>query len=270
MRTLIAIPVYNEGATVEPVLRAVRAYADRVLVIDDGSTDATPDILERLRPELGLDLIRHEANAGYGRAMREAFRRAHRDGYGWVITMDCDEQHEPASIPAFMRAAARDDLDIVSGSRYMDPRYAADQPPEDRRAINATLTGEINQRLGLSLTDAFCGFKAHRVEAMRGLHLTDDGYAFPMQLWAEAAANNLRVGEIPVRLIYKDLNRSFGGGLDEPTERLRHYRAVLDAAIARNAPARNASARRADPASIDAPTPPARSAGRCCGSGCDR
>jgi dolichol-phosphate mannosyltransferase len=234
MRTLIAIPVYNEAETVESVLRTVRTYADHVLAIDDGSTDATPDILDRLRRELDLDLIRHEANAGYGRAMREAFARAHRDGYDWVITMDCDEQHEPASIPAFVAAAEKDDLDIISGSRYLDERYAADRPPEDRRAINATLTREINERLGLSLTDSFCGFKAHRVSAMRRLHLTDNGYAFPMQLWAEVAAKGLRVGEIPVRLIYKDLSRTFGDGLDVPADRLRHYREVLDEAIARN------------------------------------
>ncbi|MCC5823716.1 MAG: glycosyltransferase family 2 protein [Phycisphaerales bacterium] len=234
MRTLIAIPVFNEAPTVEQVLRTVHGYHPNILIIDDGSTDDTPAILDRLRPELGFDLIRHEANAGYGRAMREAYARAHRDGYDWVITMDCDEQHEPASIPDFLAAAARDDLDIVSGSRYLDERFAADRPPEDRRAINATLTREINERLGLKLTDAFCGFKAHRVPAMRRLHLTDDGYAFPMQLWAEAAAKNLRIGEIPVRLIYKDLNRTFGDGLDIPTARLRHYREVLDAAIARN------------------------------------
>lgn len=234
MRTLIAIPVYNEAATVEQVLRTVREITPDMLVIDDGSTDATPEILDRLRPELGFDLIRHEANAGYGRAMREAFARAHRDGYDWVITMDCDEQHEPAMIPEFLAAAESGSFDIVSGSRYLDPRYAEDRPPEDRRAINATLTAEINERLGLNLTDAFCGFKAHRVSAMRRLHLSDDGYAFPMQLWAEAAAHRLRIGEIPVRLIYKDLNRSFGGGLDEPERRLRHYRSVLDAAIARH------------------------------------
>lgn len=256
MRTLIAIPVYNEAQTVESVVRTVRTYADHVLVIDDGSTDATPEILDRLRPELGLDLIRHEANAGYGRAMREAFARAHRDGYDWVITMDCDEQHEPESIPAFIAAAEKDNLDIISGSRYMDPRYAADRPPEDRRAINATLTKEINERLGLDLTDSFCGFKAHRVSAMRRLCLTDNGYAFPMQLWAEAAAKGLRIGEIPVRLIYKDLSRTFGDGLDVPADRLRHYREVLDAAIARNE-------------SGVTPTPAGAPGMTCCrGSGC--
>ena len=260
MRTLIAIPVYNEAKTVESVLRTVRGYADHVLAIDDGSTDDTAAILNRLRPELGLDLIRHEANAGYGRAMREAFARAHRDGYDWVITMDCDEQHEPASIPAFIDAARQDDLDIVSGSRYLDPRYAADRPPEDRRTINKTITAEINAKFGFDLTDAFCGFKAHRVSAMRQLRLDDDGYAFPMQLWAEAKSHGLRIGEIPVRLIYNDYSRTFGGGLDVPEERLRHYREVLDAAIKRSA--------RLDAQAETKISLEAAKSGSCCGGRC--
>lgn len=229
MRTLVAIPVYNEEHHVRSVLDRVRQFAPNILILDDGSSDRTPEILSELRPSYGFDLIRHEANAGYGRAIREIFNRAHRDNYDWVITMDCDDQHEPERIPDFLSAIEKNDLDIVSGSRYLsnDAQWAKDLPPGDRRAINATLTKEINARLGFNLTDSFCGFKAHRVSAMDKLDITDDGYAFPMQLWVQAAANNLRVGEIPVELIYNDPNRTFGGGLDDPTTRLNHYRCVL-------------------------------------------
>lgn len=229
MRTLVAIPVYNEEHHVRSVLDRVRQFAPNILILDDGSSDRTPEILSELRPSYGFDLIRHEANAGYGRAIREIFNRAHRDNYDWVITMDCDDQHEPERIPDFLSAIEKNDLDIVSGSRYLsnDAQWAKDLPPGDRRAINATLTKEINSRLGFNLTDSFCGFKAHRVSAMHKLDITDDGYAFPMQLWVQAAANNLRVGEIPVELIYNDPNRTFGGGLDDPTTRLNHYRCVL-------------------------------------------
>jgi dolichol-phosphate mannosyltransferase len=229
MRTLVAIPVYNEEHHVRSVLDRVRQFAPNILILDDGSSDRTPEILSELRPSYGFDLIRHEANAGYGRAIREIFSRAHRDQYDWVITMDCDDQHEPERIPDFLGAIEKNDLDIVSGSRYLsnDAQWAKDLPPGDRRAINATLTKEINTRLGFNLTDSFCGFKAHRVSAMHTLDITDDGYAFPMQLWVQAAANNLRVGEIPVELIYNDPNRTFGGGLDDPTTRLNHYRCVL-------------------------------------------
>ena len=235
MRTLVAIPVYNEQDTVRSVLERVSAFTSDILILDDGSSDRTADILNELRPEMGFDLIRHEANAGYGRAIREIFNRAHRDQYDWVITMDCDDQHEPERIPDFLSAIEDTELDIVSGSRYLsnDAQWAKDLPPGDRRAINATLTKEINARLGFTLTDSFCGFKAHRVSAMHTLDITDDGYAFPMQLWVQAAANQLRVGEIPVELIYNDPNRTFGGGLDDPTTRLNHYRCVLYRAMDR-------------------------------------
>ncbi|PCI08047.1 dolichyl-phosphate mannose synthase [bacterium] len=229
MRVLIAIPIYNEEKHVQSVIERVREYADHILVLDDGSTDRSAEILNELREPMGLDIIRHEANVGYGRAIREAYQRAHRDGYDWVITMDCDDQHEPERLPDFFAAIERDDLDIVSGSRYLSSGHGwdADLPPADRRAINATITQEINDRLGLKLTDGFCGFKAHRVSAMAKLNLTDNGYAFPMQLWVEAIANNLRIGEIPVELIYNDLHRTFGGGLDDPKTRLTHYRCVM-------------------------------------------
>lgn len=235
MRTLVAIPIYNENQHVRDVLERVAVHAPNILILDDGSTDNTPEVLEALREDIEFDLIRHEANAGYGRAIREIFNRASRDGYDWVITMDCDFQHEPERIPDFLDRIEQDDLDIISGSRYLQhgEEWAKDLPPGDRRAINQTLTKEINQRLGFKLTDSFCGFKAHRVSAMAKMDLNDDGYAFPMQLWVQAAANNLRVGEIPVELIYNDPNRTFGGGLDDPETRLKHYRCVLYRAMDR-------------------------------------
>ncbi len=98
--------------------------------------------------------------------------------------------------------------------------------------INRRLTAELNQRLGYNLTDAFCGFKAYRTSALQQLSITDLGYAMPLQLWVQAAAANLNVIEIPVPLIYLDLNRSFGGSLDHAETRLAYYNRVLDEAIA--------------------------------------
>lgn len=223
MRALIAIPVYNEGKYVCPVLTRVLEYAKDVLVIDDGSTDETV----RLLPKLPVEVIRHSVNRGYGRAMRDAFAWAEISGYDWVITMDCDEQHEPAAIPSFLAAARENRADVVSGSRYAKVGQDADNPPPDRRAINETITAEINERLGLQLTDSFCGFKAYRVEALRRLNLTEHGYAFPMQFWVQAVAQGLRIQEIPVKLIYNDPNRTFGGPMDDPAIRIKHYRRVL-------------------------------------------
>ncbi|MBA4039774.1 MAG: glycosyltransferase family 2 protein [Planctomyces sp.] len=232
---LVAVPVHNEEGHIGGVLGRVSQYARDVLVVDDGSSDGTPGrLLDAARELPGLRVIRHRRNRGYGRSLRTAFTYARRAGYRWVITMDCDEQHEPESLPGFYRAIAQDDADIVSGTRY--PRGfdagGGDAAPPDRRAINRLITAQVNAQLGLGLTDAFCGFKAHRVSTLGRLGLTEDGYAFPMQLWARAAALGLRVVELPVRRIYADPNRRFGGGLDDPEARLAHYRAVLEREIA--------------------------------------
>lgn len=228
-KVLVAIPVYNEEKYINRVMGRVLEQSSDVLVIDDGSTDSTPCML----PSFPVEVIRHSTNRGYGRSLQDAFRWAAVDGYDWVITMDCDDQHEPAHIPAFMDAIEKDNLDIISGSRYLNLDAKSEIAPADRRAINMTLANEINDQLGFTLTDAFCGFKAHRVSAMQRIDLTEDGYAFPMQLWAQAAAFGLRVGEIEVDLIYNDPNRTFGGGLDDSVRRLAHYREVLSREIAR-------------------------------------
>ncbi len=229
MRTLLAIPVYNEERTIARVLAHALEYADHILVVDDGSTDKTPLVL----PRFPVEVIRHSVNRGYGRSLRDAFTFAACHGFDWVITMDCDEQHEPASIPDFVEAAAQNRFDLVSGSRYACTMDADTAPPPERRAINQRITSEINERLELNLTDAFCGFKAHRVSALRRLALTEDGYAFPMQLWVQAVAQGLRISETPVKLIYKDLSRTFGGLLDDAAHRLAHYRQVLHCELRR-------------------------------------
>lgn len=223
MRYLVAIPVYNESRYLRSVIEQVRPHTRDILVVDDGSTDETPRLLDSW-PNLAR--LTHPENRGYGQSLIDAFRFAHCRGYDWVITMDCDAQHEPAQIPAFVEAARRA-ADVISGSRYL-VQYAGDSPPpEDRRRINHLITDLLNQLLGLKLTDAFCGFKAHRVSAMKRLRLDEPGYAFPLQFWVQCVRAGLRIEEIPVRRIYLDASREFGGTLDDPAARLQHYLHVL-------------------------------------------
>jgi glycosyltransferase involved in cell wall biosynthesis len=225
---LVAIPVYNEARHVRRVLRAVRRHATDVVVIDDGSTDGTGVVL-RAWPDVRV--ITHPENRGYGQSLIDAFRLADRNGYDWIITMDCDEQHEPQAIPDFIAAARRDDADVISGSRYLVDHPGDDAPPPERRRINHAINARLRQLLGLRLTDSFCGFKAYRVSAMRRLRLTEPGYAFPLQFWVQCVRAGLRIREIPVRRVYRDRSRSFGGTLDDPRARLQHYLEVLVAEL---------------------------------------
>jgi dolichol-phosphate mannosyltransferase len=123
-------------------------------------------------------------------------------------------------------------VDIVSGSRYLKQYPGDSEPPAQRRWINQLVTAEINRRLGFNITDAFCGFKAYRIDALRRLNLREAGYAMPLELWVQAALHKLTVMELPVPLIYLDEKRSFGGVLDDAATRLEYYHLVLDRSIA--------------------------------------
>lgn len=231
-RFLTALPVFNEQSHLVEVLNAVKQHSQEILVVDDGSTDATPQLLLQ---EPGIYVVTHSPNRGYGAALKSAFDFAVAHNFDALVTIDCDGQHEPRLIPelvARMFADADRPADIVSGSRYLKQFEGDSRPPEERRRINRAITDLINERLHLKLTDAFCGFKAYRVDALPRLDITEFGYAMPLQLWVQAVRQNFRIVEHPVPLIYLDESRSFGGSLDDANRRLAYYREVLDRELA--------------------------------------
>jgi glycosyltransferase involved in cell wall biosynthesis len=225
MRFLTAIPVYNEERYVENVLTEVRRYSPDILVVNDGSTDQSVALLNR---QPNLQVITHPHNRGYGAALISAFAHALEHDYDVLVTMDCDGQHEPSRIPVLLEAIG--DVDIVSGSRYLRDFRQDTLAPHDRRRINHQITMELNERFGLHLTDAFCGFKAYRREALARLRITETGWGMPLQLWVQAARACLRIREVAVPRVYLDPTRAFGGMLNDAEERLAYYRGVINAA----------------------------------------
>jgi glycosyltransferase involved in cell wall biosynthesis len=234
---LTAVPIYNEETHIESVLREIWRYCREILVVNDGSTDRSGEILARLARETAvqaeraggsgnrLTVISHSRNQGYGAALISAFSYAKEQEIDVLVTMDCDGQHEPARIPVLLEAIH--DADIVSGSRYLRLFRHDTPPPADRMEINRIITEELNKRFGLHLTDAFCGFKAYRRSALGKLHITETGWGMPLQLWVQAARLGLRIKEVAVPRLYLDPNRAFGGVLDNAEERLAYYRRVI-------------------------------------------
>ncbi|MBP85525.1 MAG: dolichyl-phosphate mannose synthase [Planctomycetaceae bacterium] len=225
-RYLTALPVFNEANSVDRVLEEVRRFSDDILVVDDGSTDGTAEVLTR---HSDIQLATHAENRGYGAALRTAFEHAKEHSYDVIVTIDCDGQHEPQRIPKF--AAACQEVDIVSGSRYLKPFPGDSEPPSQRRWINSQITKELNELLGLGLTDAFCGFKAYCISSLSQLNLTESGYAMPLELWVQAARAGLQIIELPVPLIYLDEKRSFGSVLDDGATRLDYYHSVINRSL---------------------------------------
>ena len=228
-RFITALPVFNEVTTVNEVLDEVLKHSPDVLVVDDGSTDGTAELLQQRND---IILVQHEQNQGYGAALNTAFQYAIEHEYSILVTVDCDGQHEPQRIMQFVETCEDSQVDIVSGSRYFKKFDADSEAPEQRRKINQTITAVINEHLGFGITDAFCGFKAYRVAALRTLEITEKGYAMPLELWVQAACKELDVIEVAVPLIYLDESRSFGGDLDDGATRLNYYYEVLNRSFA--------------------------------------
>lgn len=220
----IIMPVYNEAPTLEKIIKRLSEYKDgEVVVVDDGSTDATPSILERVGVK---GIVRHVQNAGYGQSLMDGFNFAKTNGYEYCITMDADEQHEPGFIPCFLEKLEK--FDIVSGSRYLNPLLSSDVPPPERLEVNRVITEKLRQITPYALTDSFCGFKGYRVEGLRKLNLTETNYGFPIQFWLQAAKAGLSVTECAIPLIYKDYSRNFNNQFASRDERLNHYLQVME------------------------------------------
>jgi len=243
---LVALPVYNEVNHVTDVLNEVLRYSEHVLVVNDGSTDGTTELLNQRRD---VQVVHHPQNQGYGAGLRTAFQYAIEHRYDYLVTIDCDGQHQPRLIPEFVRVLRGEPtlelpftpanphdcrpIDVVSGSRYLRAFAGDALPPVDRRRINVQITEELNASLGFQLTDTFCGFKGYRVAALTRIVVEEPGYAMPLEFWVRAAHAGLRIEELPVPLIYLDEKRSFGGALDDAGKRLAYYHHIIDRTLAR-------------------------------------
>ena len=222
---LVIIPVYNEKSTVYDVaLRTIAACLDfaDILFVDDGSSDGTDVVLDSIQKEHPYVFVHHKKNAGYGSSLIYGFEFGAKKNYPYLITMDCDEQHQPKDLERFANYNRK--IEVVSGSRYAPKSKSIGiVPPEDRVEINRRITTAINNKYGWYITDAFCGFKRYTTSSLKNYKFTENGYAFPMEFWAYARKNNLSLAEIAVDKIYITDDRTFGEDLDKKRKRYKYY-----------------------------------------------
>ncbi|MDH3403785.1 MAG: glycosyltransferase family 2 protein [Acidobacteriota bacterium] len=197
-RLSIVIPAYNEVRTVEELLRRVReaelpaGLERQIVVVDDGSTDGTSELLERLRTP-GMELIRHEENRGKGAALRSGFARADGD---ILLVQDADLEYHPRDYPALLAPILDGEADVVFGSRF----HGGPQ-----RVLffwhyvgNRALTLLSNLLSDLNLSDMETCYKVMRREAIAGLELSSNRFGIEPELTAKLAKRKLRIFEVPI------------------------------------------------------------------------
>lgn len=224
--TLLIMPVFNEESKIQGVINQVlKSYNGNLLVVNDGSTDRTNEILEKYF--IGkIKIIQHRENLGYGAALITGFNYAIKNDYKIVITMDADGQHDPSYITNFLNEINKG-YDIVSGTRYHPKSSVRTFVPNNSKKINYEIVKFLNEKLGVSLTDAFCGFKVYRTNSLSKLKLTITDYAFPLQVWVQAVMKDFRIKEISVPLISTNPRRNYDEILGSVEDTIQYFKRVI-------------------------------------------
>lgn len=211
---LLLIPCFNEEENIEHILEHLQHVKlnlqDRnelnleILIINDGSTDKTTQILEKNNQDSFFNIINLKKNEGYGFTLRKGFNYAKEMNFSWIISFDMDGQHEPKCVYNFIdRILENPPEQIISGSRYKNSNNFWQNPWKDRFLVNAIITGILNT-IGFSITDAFCGLKAYKCDAINDLDLEISGYEIPIEIWIKSLKEGYNIIEIAVPVIYKD------------------------------------------------------------------
>jgi len=227
---LIFIPVYNEEKNIEKVIDDIRKYSKSdILIINDGSTDSSDSIIKNISEKNNGNLfyINHHTNEGYGKKLINGFNFSIKNNYKYIITIDGDGQHEPENIPNFVNTIKKNNIDILSGSRYLDPKMMLSTPPPNRQKVNHRITKILSAITDYDLTDSFCGFKIYSVSALKKLKLTEKGFGLPLQLILQAHKQKLILKEMPIELIYTDEKRTFGVILNNTLKRFSYYIKII-------------------------------------------
>ena len=243
---LLLIPCFNEEENIEHILEHLRHVKQnslkrsefnlKILVINDGSTDRTKQILEKNNNDSLFTVVNFKDNKGYGYTLIKGFRYAKEMKFSWIISFDMDGQHEPTYLYKFIDLILEKPSEqIISGSRYKNSDHFWQKPWKDRFLVNAIITGILNT-IGFSITDAFCGLKAYECNAINDLELKINGYEISIEIWIKSLKKGLSILEKGVPVIYKDRDAILKNAKDsflfkKGEERIEKYIHVIESLL---------------------------------------
>jgi 2-polyprenyl-3-methyl-5-hydroxy-6-metoxy-1,4-benzoquinol methylase len=197
----LVLPAYNATRTIPAVVAEIPVdAADRALLVDDSSADATTEVALAH----GLDVLRHPRNRGYGAGQKTGYARALLDGADVVVMVHADNQYDPALVPALAAPILEGRADMVIGSRLLDDRAIAGGMPRWKWLGNRMLTGIENRVFGERLSEYHTGFRAFSAPLLRAIPFlrNSDDFVFDQQIFAQVLALGARVVEVPIPTRY--------------------------------------------------------------------
>ena len=206
---IVVIPVYNHSSTLrDVVIRSLKIH-DRVMVVDDGSSDGGVDTLAGLE----VDIVRHSKNFGKGAAILSAAKKALRSGMTHMVTVDADGQHDPDDLRHFIPELEAHPDAIIVGKRDFNGAYVPASSRVGRSISNFWLRVETGRSLG----DAQSGFRAYPIDLLRQLKLRERRYSFEIEVLVKAAWAGIELREVDISIYYPS-----------PAERVSHFRLFRD------------------------------------------
>jgi len=211
LRICVVIPTYNNAGTLLEVIRNVSEYCADIFVVNDGSTDATPELLSR--PDLPATVLAYMPNKGKGTALVTGFREALKRGFRYAITIDSDGQHYASDIPAFAETVALNPDSLIIGSRGMKH----DNMPQKNTFANKFSNFWFAVQTGRRLPDTQSGFRLYPLDKMGSMRLLTSRYEAELEMLVRSAWRNIPIIAIPIQVYYPPEG-----------ERVSHFRPAKD------------------------------------------
>ncbi|SVB04956.1 uncharacterized protein METZ01_LOCUS157810 [marine metagenome] len=196
MKITVGIPAYNEEKNIAKIIVKLKKTVDQILVCDDGSTDSTCAIAE----SLGVTVIKHQKNSGYGMAIRSIFLKAREINADVLVTIDADGQHKIEDINKIIKPIADGQADISIGSRFL---AEDDNTPSYRKLGVKIITKVTNSSLSEKVTDAQSGFRAYNNKVLQSLTPSDSGMGISTEILIKSSNLGLKIAEVPTVIQYE-------------------------------------------------------------------
>lgn len=206
----IVIPTYNNAGTLAQVLEDVLARSFPVIVVNDGSTDETAEILKRFP---SVRIIAYPVNRGKGHALDKGLKAAMTAGFRYAVTLDSDGQHYPDDISVFLKEIELHPDSLLIGARNL----ASDNMPGKNTFANKFSNFWFTLETGIRLADTQSGYRLYPLDKLKGIHLFTSKYEYELEIIVQAAWRNIRVANVPVKVYYPPAG-----------ERVSHFRPVRD------------------------------------------